>query len=216
MTPPNLEGSVNSEDWEATPFGANEFVICGTSAFRLIEALQVARQKHDEEVRESEFYASQVRIPSPHCEDDILDAFSRDLAEDDPDAHPKLQALTRLAEPSVSVLLLFQNADGSEWFLDRGGRQVVDRTHEPTLPAIKSLLKNVVTLSHYACVKHLKYGDGGFEMPAAWRGHSLLKYHCLVLLDAAGVFPFPNYSLRWDDELGIVVERDQQPGVHQS
>lgn len=176
-------------------------------------AMQRSRQKHDENVRESEFYASQVRIPSPHCDDDILDAFSRDLAEDDPDAHPKLQALTRLAEPSVSVLLLFQNADGSEWFLDRARQQVVDRTHEPKLPAIKSLLKNVVTLSHRACVSYLKFGDGGLEMPVSWREHSLLKYHCLVLLDTAGVFRFPNYSLRWDDELGIVVERDQQSGV---
>ena len=178
-------------------------------------ALQQCRRKHDEEVRESEFYARQVRIPSPHSEDDIFAAFSRDLAEDDPDAHPKLQALTRLAEPSVSVLLLFQNADGSEWYLDRAHLHVIDRTQDPTLSTIKSLLKNVVTLSNRACVAYLKFGDAGFEMPAAWREHSLLKYHCLLLLDAAGVFSFPNYSLRWDDELGIVVKRNQQPGVEQ-
>ena len=139
------------------------------------------------------------------------------LAEDDPDAHPKVQALTRLAEPSVSVLLLFQNAAGSAWSLDKAGLQhVVDRTCEPSLSAIRPLMKNVVTLSHRACVAHLKFEDGGFELPAAWREHSLLKYHSLVLLDADGVFRFPNYLLSWDDELGIVVDPHdpKNPGVH--
>lgn len=165
-----------------------------------------SRITHEQKIAKNETYAATVRILPPIWPDDILDAVNRDVQEDDPDANPKIQALTRLAEPSVSLLLLFGDSTDARWSLDRSGQETVDPKSEPSISTVKRLLKNAVTLSNHRCVHHFLSRTGN-SLPAAWRDHSLLKFHHLVLLNSLGRYQFEKHILRWDLELGIVVER---------
>jgi hypothetical protein len=45
-------------------------------------------------------------IPPPYYPDNILEVWNKGLEEDQPEIHKSLQALTRLTEPTVSVVIL--------------------------------------------------------------------------------------------------------------
>ena len=135
--------------------------------------------------------AAPLLVLRPGHDDAIFDDKNRQLAEDDPSFHPDLQAMTRLAHPSVDVVCLTpeERAD-----LLPSGR--------PTLPQALQLLRHAVSIG-----SRLVYHDlQALPVPTGWKRSPLLRHHRLLLLDEAGGCRVGNHRIVRNEEVGIVIE----------
>jgi CRISPR-associated endonuclease/helicase Cas3 len=181
----------------------------------LPEALRKDWDKSLEESRRKradlESKAMAVRILPPNYEDDIFEGFNRQLEEDDPDIHPTLQALTRLSEPSVSVIALYGSESNA--YLDKGRSLPLELSVRPGLIDEKTFLRRAFAIQHRQAVKAI-LGEG--LRPQGWKQSSLLRHHRVVFLDDDDRVWLDNgrLSLRLDPELGVLLEKingDVQP-----
>jgi CRISPR-associated endonuclease/helicase Cas3 len=117
--------------------------------------------------------------------------------EEAPELHPALQALTRLTEPTVTVILLDETSEGPT---PHG--QIVDLEGEATTKAAAELLQRSVSISDRRVVFPLVEQ----EAPPGWRKSALLRQCRAVVLDADGRCEIGNHTLRLDPELGVVIE----------
>jgi CRISPR-associated endonuclease/helicase Cas3 len=148
------------------------------------DALQAERRRH-------ESVARQVLIrPQDVSEDGFLEAWNRQLEEDDPRIHPELQALTRLGERSVTAVCLtpeevmrLRPRAGDAW------------------ARADPMLRRSVGLTDRRIVHDLVR----MEPPSSWKTTALLRYCRLIELDAAGEATIGRWRLRLDPELGAMV-----------
>ncbi len=158
------------------------------------EAVQSAWQATAQELRDAlrkqEALAQQAVVPEPHYPDDILDLPNKRLAEDEPEIHQSLQALTRLTEPNVSVICLYP----AECI-------ALDVTRTPTLDEAKRLLRYSVTLSDRRVMRALLAQDP----PAHWQSSALLRRYRLLELDEAGGYAVGKYQIQLHADLGVVI-----------
>jgi CRISPR-associated endonuclease/helicase Cas3 len=168
----------------------------------LAESWQSLRQQQAEDCKAADCY----RIRSPHEEDDILEDFCRQLDEDNPDVHRTHQAMTRLAEPTVNLVFLYER-DG-RLYLHPDGSGPVNLGRKPSLADAKHLLANAVTISHRSCVRHFT----AVEPPRPWQDSGLLRFHRPAVLDADCKTPAGDFVLKLDRELGVVIAKAAGPG----
>lgn len=113
--------------------------------------------------------------------------------EDDPELPRALQAVTRLGDPSLDVVLL------------RAGEALPKPLRREHTPAV--LLRSV-PVSHRGVVPLLLEA----EPPKAFARLSALRHHRLLQLDDSGVCMVGLWLLRYSDDLGLEITRkDQQP-----
>jgi CRISPR-associated endonuclease/helicase Cas3 len=143
-------------------------------------------------------------IRSPASADDILENFCRELEEDNPEVHRTAQALTRLAEPSVTVVFLYRLQGGH--YLNPNGKEPVDLHRKPNRDEAIAFLRSAVKLTHPAAVHHF----AAQEPPAAWKENGLLRFHRVAELDATGQVAVGRYTLLLDPQLGVVVRKFQE------
>jgi len=146
-------------------------------------------------IREMESLARRVVIPAPTYPDSIFDTQNRQLEEDEPEIHKSLQALTRMVEPSVSVICLTPDQ-----------LQQINLQETPKGVQIRDLLQSSVTLSSKKIIwKILEESP-----PPSWRRSSLLRNYRLIKLDEAGACTIGKYELKVDPELGVLIHDSQQ------
>ena len=121
------------------------------------------------------------------------------LEEDSAELHAAHRALTRLAPPSVTVILLFGTVE--EAFLDREGRRRVNmgRTHD--MDATRDLLKRSVNISD----RRVAFNLLDHSPPDAWRRSALLRRCRAIYLDERSACRVGDYKLRLDGELGVTL-----------
>jgi CRISPR-associated endonuclease/helicase Cas3 len=171
--------------------------------------LAVCQEKLRRRQKEDRQAAHDFLIRSPGEEDDILEDFCRQLEEDNPEVHRTHQALTRLAEPSLNLVLLHER--GGRLFLTPDFSAPVDLTRVPTLAEAKRILGNAVTVTHRPTVLHY-----AAEPPVvSWQESALLRFHRVARLDAAGMAQVGAYTLRLDAELGLTIRRPADQGENE-
>jgi CRISPR-associated endonuclease/helicase Cas3 len=161
-------------------------------------ALETSRRELERWRDQAERKALHCVIKLPSYSGDLLRDFNRELDEDAPDQHPTLQALTRLAERNVSVILLRQTANG---LTDLDGRGV-DLHRRPNLDDTRRLLGCAVTLTRAALVNYFSAAP----VPSGWGKCASLRHHRPAILDAGGILRAGGCVLRLDRELGVVIE----------
>jgi len=182
--PGDVEALIESVyDGRECPEGAND---------ALHTAWEGTREKQRATRREHEQKAMGYRILPPTHPDDILEGFNRKLEEDDPDVHPSLQALTRLTDLTVSVVLLTPEE-----------QRTLDPRQAPGIDQTRALLGRSMAVSGQTLVHAIL----AYEAPAGWRKSSLLRRHRLIELRADGPVSIGGYRLTLDDHLGLVVTR---------
>lgn len=191
IVPDDVEGLI-----EAVYGSLNPETLGSPMAARLEEA----RLTHEERQRLEQIQARTVRLGSPGAEG-LLDAWNRDLDEDNPDAPPMLQALTRLSGPTVAIVCLHRVAGGI--FFDPAGHRVCDLTVEPGLALAKRLLLSAVSLSYGGCTRDFP----AEECPPSWRRSPLLRHHRLAIFENGRLQTAGRTRLDLDPELGIVITR---------
>ena len=121
--------------------------------------------------------------------------------EDAPGFHEEHKALTRLAPPSVSVVILREVEDSQYMESDRPGLVGVGST--PSIETTKDLLTRSVSISDRRVVSQLLQQ----VPPPAWRRSALLRNHRAIVLNEQGVTSIGDWELALDDEVGLTVNR---------
>ena len=142
-------------------------------------------------------------IPSPVDPD--LTRFTRNpLDEDNPDLHPRLQALTRLTEPSVSCVCLFGDRDSA--YLDRARTEPVSLDKAPDAKITKRLLSRSLTVTDKKLLRGL---CSGIDIPAAWSKNVILRNMRPIFLDFDFQAGIGEVSLQCDPEFGLQILADE-------
>lgn len=113
------------------------------------------------------------------------------MEEDAPDLHKQFQALTRLSDDNVSVVLLYPHE--CDALLD--GKA-------PSLKRIRELLRRALTVSTRRAVAIIR--EEG-EQPATWKKSRFLRHHYCVRLEADGTYGRRKNRLHYDKEEGLTV-----------
>lgn len=180
--PDDVEGLVDTvyEEEEAPPDGADGTLLA--SWHETWEAMQRKKEHEDREAR-------QRRLATPNSRG-FITQFLRDPREEDSDLHPALQALTRLAEPSVSVVLL---APG-ETIPSSVGRddviRMLDRTVDVTNRGLVPVLQRI-------------------EPPGPFARSPALRRHRCFTLDEAGVARVEGWVLEYNADLGLRISKEE-------
>ncbi len=129
--------------------------------------------------------AQTTRLDSPLAELSI-ESYLRHPREEDEDLHPKLQALTRLAEPSFSVVLAPE------------GYALPSELDGDT---VRFLLGRSVSVSHRGLVPVLR----DLEPPAAFQKRAALRRHRMVVLDGSGSAVVGRWRLTYSRDIGLEI-----------
>ncbi len=179
--PDDVEGLIEGvyAEGEEPPEGGD-----GTLLARWNETWEALQRKKDYEDRE----ARQRRLASPNSQG-FITRFLADPREDDADLHPALQALTRLAVPSVSVVLL---APG-ETVPSVVGRDDVIR-----------MLQRTVEVTHRGLVPVLQR----IEPPVSFARSPALRRHRCFTLDETGTARVEGWVLEYGADIGLRVSKE--------
>jgi CRISPR-associated endonuclease/helicase Cas3 len=108
---------------------------------------------------------------------DISGIFSSNLEEDSPEIHETLQAVTRLTQPTVNVVCLWEKS--GRIFLDDDFSVELNSSKKPDTDLTKELLRRSVKISKKSVVFKLL----AEEIPIKWNESALLRHHRLMLFD---------------------------------
>lgn len=140
-------------------------------------------------------------LPRPLRDLDLAE-LSWDPTLEDDDAHPALQALTRLGRPSLTVVCLFDV--GGVVSLTRDGSRPVDLGSVPTAAMAQLFLSRSVPVSHPRFLRGLDELDGA--RPPAWSDSPWLRSSRVLRLQPDDtVVAIGDVGVRLDDRLGLVI-----------
>ncbi|MBW1987529.1 MAG: CRISPR-associated helicase Cas3' [Deltaproteobacteria bacterium] len=169
------------------------------------ELLKCWQESHQVLTRKKDEYESQAlnfRVLPPHYRDDIMEDTARELEEDNPEVHQSLQALTRLSDPTISLVCLYGTAEIASF--DPYGQDLIDLIAQPGRETTLNLLRRSVTISHRGLVPWLI--EQGLK-PSGWIRHPLLRHHRLVLLDKDHSARLGKYTFQIDSAEGVVISK---------
>jgi CRISPR-associated endonuclease/helicase Cas3 len=164
-------------------------------------AILEARVKTDKERSEDDnnAYHAVIGLPEDYLERDV-GAFEQYDPEENPETHKKLQAATRLTEPSVTVIPIHRQPDGTFKLEDMS---FLLKDVPEFNPGKKMFLHNV-SLGRWEIMPEL-WQRG---VPATWKEHSLLR-NCYPLELENGKTRFGKLEVSLDEILGIVYRKLQ-------
>lgn len=155
-------------------------------------AVAASRASH-EQSRLRERREAEIRcIGRPSSTQAVARLTSGALDDDDPELHPALRALTRLAPPSITAVCLRAEAD----------RELVEscRHRSVTRETTRRLLGRSLSIQRPSLVRILV----GQQLPAAWRRSPWLRDARLLVFDNGGRLRIGGEQLSLDPDLGLV------------
>jgi CRISPR-associated endonuclease/helicase Cas3 len=159
--------------------------------------LAEAAEKLEDAKRRERQLAKDSALLSPERWADHLPDDNKKTDDEDPELNKNFRAVTRLGEPSVTVVLLKRHED--KLYSLQG--QPVSRNEEPSFARAKDLLGTAVSLSNREVFDHLS------DKPvAAWKESALLR-HVRVLELENRKCSVGKLELELSDELGVVYVR---------
>jgi CRISPR-associated endonuclease/helicase Cas3 len=175
--------------------------------------LDASLAKLREREERAKLKAADCLLKRPTLRRGVLDNW-QEIEDEDDAAEQQLHALTRDARESVSLVLLHDTASGPAF--DVAGASPVDLHRTPTERAeVNKILCRTVSITHWPCVQAFR---GELFAPKGWRENGILRRHRVAVLGDELSIPFLGYSrgvavpytLRLDEKLGVVIDRDEQ------
>lgn len=165
-------------------------------------ALAELRRRFQDQMHAENISARDRALPHPTRSDDFFGQLETRLEDDeDPTLAADLRALTRLGDPSIEVICLYE-VDGHQC-LDPGGHVRVDPTLPPAKDILPQLLGNGVRVSTRGLVQALQREP----CPASWKKSAVLS-HRRPLVFGDGSVHIAGFRLRLDRELGLIIEKE--------
>ncbi|MCL4465047.1 MAG: hypothetical protein M1389_03270, partial [Chloroflexi bacterium] len=121
--------------------------------------------------------------------------------EDAPDFHQAHQALTRLAEPSVPVVVLDQT--GAVPGIGSEPAERIDVDVEPSASQVMRLLGRSVSVSD----RRIVFDIIATAVPPGWQRSPLLRHHRLLILDQGGGVAIGSHYVQVSHDIGLFVAR---------
>jgi CRISPR-associated endonuclease/helicase Cas3 len=163
--------------------------------------LALAQEHFRTRQQQMEDRATEAHLRPPTYRGELAELTNRRLEEDAPDLNPLLQAQTRWSDgPSVEVVCLY--GEGDRWYADRALTMPIDPTSTFDEATTERLLQRTVRLSMRKIASHFLATDA----PAAWRRQASLRHMRPAVFDADGVLRGDGFTLRLDEDLGLMVE----------
>jgi hypothetical protein len=194
--PEEVEGLVEAV------YSASDLTIPDEGAWKT--AVLEAQKALEVEQKEYSRAARTFLVGRPTSEEDILLDFNQQLEEDNPALPKEHQAFTRLAEPNIALVVLY-DVRGS-LFLGPDGQRPVNLNREPNLEDVRAFLGNAVNIQHKGCVFHYAKQDP----PKTWQENGLLRFHRVVRIDPEGKALKGEYPLAVDRRLGVVFTKPDE------
>lgn len=175
-----------------------------TLPLALKQAIQKAEIKAWQEHQKNIFEAKTRLIPKLDDER-LLFSQNDNLEEDDPSVHKALTALTRLGEPGVTLVCLYQTPQGLA--AEPNGSPVLEHLGSvPTLEQTQRLLQCTISVQDHRIYDYFS------KRPShpAWQTCSALRYHQPVVFNAQGraTLMDSQWVLILDHQLGLLIEKE--------
>jgi CRISPR-associated endonuclease/helicase Cas3 len=164
------------------------------------------RANHLETIAKEETEAESRQIKKPQFRGALARVVQDPREEDNPELHPAHQALTRLTRPTVSLICLERDANGSYWLPH-------DNTLVPTLAIRKMseggfadvgrLMLGGISCAHYGVINQLRAEP---HIPREWVELGMLCRHHLIQF-SNGRARLGEYELSLDNFLGLTISR---------
>jgi CRISPR-associated endonuclease/helicase Cas3 len=116
-------------------------------------------------------------IKRPSYGQHISRIFTNNLEEDNPDIHQSLQAVTRLTEPTATVICLWEK-DGKT-YLEESFTEEINLNKKPYLEQTKEFLRCSLIISN----KSVVFKFFAEEVPKGWQESALLRNHRVLKFD---------------------------------
>lgn len=142
-------------------------------------------------------------IKSPYYGRQLSGIFTNNLEEDSPDVNQTLQAKTRLTEPTVAVVCLWEK-DGKT-FLERDCSQEVKISETTNFELTKEILRRSVQISKKAVVFDLL----NEIVPPAFKTSPLLRNHRALIFDERQRCQRAGHTFILHDDVGLQILREE-------
>lgn len=174
----------------------------------LQKEMEEAIEKAEKKERKAIYEAALQLITTPNDED-LLYQKNSNLNEDDPTVNVAFRAMTRLAEPSVSLICLHR-INGKLLLEPDDETNPLNDTIKPDRELAKELLKHSVNLQHYAVVKHFSEKETNVSWKG-WKEVAALKYAVPIAFeDGRCKLEGTKYTLVLDRQTGLVIQKEDQ------
>lgn len=167
----------------------------------LQERLRSARERREYDSSGERYQAETRQLPSPR-HDSPFGAFSCHFDEEDPSVHESLKAVTRLGDPSVTVVPVTRTGEGYRLF-DQPTVSFDPKAPELPFSTARSLARGAIAISQKHLVRALLKDEGAF--PRAFRRSGLLGHHRVLVLEEDGTATVGGKDVALDPELGLLI-----------
>jgi len=175
-----------TESWVETIYGDDSRL---TVPMEFQEALEQFREKQETHRCHDEQKAESVRVPSPKRSRSF---FRRIRVSREDDA----EYLTRLADPTVSIICVHENANGLS--LTPDGDDILDLDAKPNTARVRRLLQQSIRVGNRFWYEHFMQQ----ATPAVWRNVAILR-SCHLACFRDREIEANGRRLRIDEELGL-------------
>lgn len=167
----------------------------------LVDRLRNARAERERAAAGEAYQAELKQLPSPEHDSPFGD-FSCSYDEEDPAVHEALKAITRLGDPSVTVLPVRRK--GSLYALFEREDVTFD-PEDADLPfsVARTLARGAIGVSQRALFHGLVHDPA--LLPRAFRRSGMLGHHRLLVLDDRGCAVVGSTNVSLDSELGLLI-----------
>jgi CRISPR-associated endonuclease/helicase Cas3 len=174
----------------------------------LVSAEMVEKTRKEMEKRREEAAAqARLRLVLPPNHEDLLMKPNLGLKEDSSEVHHSLRALTRLAEPGITLICLHRRQDGSLHTDSEGSTNtIVALEQEPDHQTIKKLLMSSLTVQHPALVQYFSEQPG----QKCWeRIPALLEARPVIFESGVCRLSGTPYILELHREFGLIIRKER-------
>jgi CRISPR-associated endonuclease/helicase Cas3 len=166
---------------------------------------------HHEAIEKEEAEAESRQIKKPQFRGSLSRVVSAPREEDSPDLHPAHQALTRLTRPTVSLICLLKDFEGT-YFLPHDSSPVrtlaIRNMSSGGFKDISRLMLGEITSAHRGLLNELR---AVARIPDEWVDLGLLNRHHLIVFTEGKAHVGP-YELELDYYLGLTITRANVQG----
>jgi CRISPR-associated endonuclease/helicase Cas3 len=164
----------------------------------IAERLDHARATWERERHDSESEANRRLVPVP--DDPDLMVSTLDLEDEDARVHESLRALTRLTDPTVTVVCLSRERE-----LVFCGGQPVDLDEPPSLAVVRRLLGRSMPVSRPKAVYRAL---SEAPPPPGWRRVAMLRHCREIVFDEDNRTTRGGHVLHLDPDVGLLIEKE--------
>lgn len=183
-----------------------EGLVIGNDALQ--REMEEAIKKAERDERKAIIEARKRLISTPDDED-LITTHNMGLEEEDANVHEAFRALTRLAEPGISIICLHR-VNGNLYLDPNNLKEPLDITIKPDKELARQLLRRSLNIQNWAVVRYFSENEPELHWKH-WKEAAALKYSIpIVFEDGKCKLKDSKYTLALDRQIGLEIQKEKQ------